>query len=100
MKEATPQALLRDLFRPAPPELHFQERELLWRHDWSGTSALQEVRDARKLEALPRIQPLIHEVTRIAAAWQKVVSDRWQPILDDSEPRKRVYTSRDPSINW
>jgi hypothetical protein len=100
LKRATPQALLRDLFRPDPPPLLYHEREVLWTHDWAGTKVLKEAREARKRDPLPRLQPLIHEVTRIAEAWQQVVSERWKPILDDNEPRKRVTTFREPAQNW
>lgn len=92
MKRVAPQALLRDLFRPGPPPLQYQDREVLWTHDWAGAEAFKEVRAARKRDPLPRVDPLVPELQRHAAAWQRVVSERWKPILDDSEPRKRSYS--------
>jgi len=100
LKRVTPQALLRDLFRPDPPSLQYQDREPLWTHDWAGAEAFKEVRAARRRDPLPRVVPLVHEVVRHAAAWQRVLNERWKPILDDSEPRKRTYGVTQGIVAW
>ena len=100
LKQCTPQALLRDLYRPEYQAFVWHEREVMVTIDRGGTQALKEAFAAQKLEPLPRIEPLGTEVQQHADAWRKIVRDRWKPVLDDSEPRKRVFTVHEPSLNW
>jgi hypothetical protein len=100
LHECTPQALLRDLFRPDFQAFVWHDRETLVTLDRGGTQALKEALDAQKLEPLPRVEPLVFELQKHADAWHKILSDRWLPILDDDAPRKRVLTLHEPSLNW
>jgi hypothetical protein len=99
MHEVSPQALLRDLYRP--------ERETFWcelerhpPHDRGGVAGLAEAREAQKRDPIPLVKPLVPEVIGHRDDWRRFMRERWKPILDDEQPRKYVYVHRDPSINW
>jgi hypothetical protein len=99
LKECLPQALLRDLFRP-DFTTQWSPRELMFELDPGGVKALKDARDARKLDPVPYVPPMVNEVMHHKHAWRKIVGDRWLPFLDDNEPRKRVFIVRDPRLNW
>jgi hypothetical protein len=99
MYEVSPQALLRDLYRP--------ERETFWceleRHpalDRGGAAAVAEARAAQQRDPIPVIQPLLGEVMGHRNSWRRFLRDQWKPLIDDEQPRKYVSVHRDPSINW
>jgi hypothetical protein len=99
LKECTPQALLRDLYRPDPPAMMYQEREEMVRIDRGGAEAMKEARAAQKRDPIQFVEPLRKELEQHAQAWRKILSTRWKPLLDDSAPRKPVYgLIHDPTL--
>jgi hypothetical protein len=99
LKECTPQALLRDLYRPGAPAVMYQEREEMFHLDPGGVKGLKEARDAQKRDPIPFVQPLAKQVAKHAREWRKIVSTRWKPILDDSAPRRLVVgLIHDPTL--
>jgi hypothetical protein len=99
LKRCAPQALLRDLFRPEYNHHVWYDREPLVTIDWGGTQALRDAMAAKKLDPLPRLEPILREVQRRRDEWSRVMTERWKPILDDSEPRKEVLTFHERSLN-
>jgi hypothetical protein len=100
LKECAPQALLRDLFRPEREAFVWYDREVQVTLDLGGTKAFREALATQKRDPLPVVKPLVDEVVARAESWRKIVRDRWQPFLDDSQPRKKVYVVHDPTLNW
>ena len=62
--------------------------------------ALAEAMAARQRDPLPVVQPLAPELMDHRLRCQKIVRDRWLPILDESAPRKSVTVLHDPSLLW
>ena len=55
--------------------------------DRGGHAVMQEVREARKPQPLPRVESLLRAV-REHQAWRRaLVRERWQPFKRDDEPR-------------
>ena len=100
MGEVSPQALLRDLYRPIRESFVWYEREVQVALDRGGAEAMAEARTARKREPLPVVVPLVREMLQHRDHWRGVVRKRWEPIYPDSEPRKKVHVYRDASMNW
>ena len=90
LHQLMPQALLRDLYRPAYEE-RWVARELIeGTGDRAGLGALAEARRARVRPPLPRIEPAVRAV-REHQAWRRALyAERWQPVLADDEPRRPV----------
>jgi hypothetical protein len=100
LRECAPQALLRDLFRPEREAFVWYDRETLVTIDRGGRAAFRDALAAQKRDPLPVVQPLVGAVMARAREWQKVVSERWKPFLDDDQPRKKVFVVHDPTLNW
>jgi hypothetical protein len=92
LRELMPQALLRDLYRPVH-EVGWVERGIVeGTEDRGGFGAMDEARAARKLPPLERIEPTLRTV-RAFQTWRRALyEERWQPVLADDEPRRKVFT--------
>jgi len=86
LHQLTPQASLRDLFRPVM-ESRWVEREPLAELDPGGRRSLAELRAARKRDPLPRVEPLAHEMALAQQRHRALLADRWQSHLRDDQPR-------------
>ena len=98
MREMTPQAHLRDLFRPeysqAPVSLELTDIPL----DPGGRIAYEEVRAALKREPVPVLTRSIELLAEARAAWRAFLDEPWQPHLSDEAPRREVFVAIEPSI--
>jgi hypothetical protein len=90
LRELTPQALLRDLHRPVKE--FFVTPEPL-----EGTQAigrmddeLARVRESRKLEALPVVEPLTGAVREEQERRRAFLAAPWKPLRPDDAPRDKV----------
>jgi hypothetical protein len=90
MRQLSPQALLRDLYRPVREE-RWVARELVeGTGDRGGLEEMQKAREARKLPPLPRIEAA-GGTLRAFQTWRRaMMAERWEPILRDDEPRRSV----------
>jgi hypothetical protein len=90
MKQLSPQALLRDLYRPVREE-RWVARELIeGTGDRGGLEEMQKARAARKLPELPRIEAA-GGTLRAFQTWRRaMLAARWEPLLRDDEPRRPV----------
>ena len=85
LRQNLPQALLRDLYRPVHEERWVAREPVEGTGDRGGFAAMQEVRDARKLPALPRVEPLTRAVREYQQWRRALVAERWQPYKPDAE---------------
>jgi hypothetical protein len=97
LKVLTPQALLRDLYRPIRA-LQWYEREPIVEFDRAGMQGFAEARAAQKLPPRPVIEPLVQVVIEHRRLQRELVQQRWQPFMPDSEPRKSVGVFHEPSL--
>jgi hypothetical protein len=99
MNEMTPQAQLRDLFRPEyssePVPLELHELPL----DPGGRLAYGELRAALTRVPVPILRPTIELVVEERAKWRAFIDTPWQPFLRDDEPRREVYVVIEPSLS-
>jgi hypothetical protein len=85
LRQNLPQALLRDLYRPEHEERWIEREIVEGSGDRGGVAAMQAVRDARKLPALPYVEPLTRAV-RDYQKWRRaLIAERWQPFRRDDE---------------
>lgn len=85
-----PQALLRDLYRPVHEERWIEREIIEGTGDRTGVQSLAEARAARRPPPLPRVEPGTRAV-RAYQTWRRaLLAERWQPILGDDEPRRKV----------
>lgn len=86
LREVTPQALLRDLFRP---EMQFpfqsEVKEGMFRPPLTET--YRSIRAAQQREPLPSIEPLSTVVRESQERRRRFLSERWQPHRPDDAPR-------------
>ncbi len=98
LREATPQAQLRDLFRPvysdAPVPLDRIELPL----DPGGRAAFAELRAALRREPLPFVVRSLELVDEEQARRRAFLAAPWQPFLRDDEPRREVHVAIEPSL--
>jgi hypothetical protein len=98
MAEQTPQAHLRDLYRPvyseAPVPLELNEMPL----DPGGRAAYAAVRAALVREPLPQVVRSLELVAERRDAWRAFLAAPWQPFLRDDEPRREVLVAIEPSL--
>jgi hypothetical protein len=99
LAENTPQAHLRDLFRPvfneAPVPLDLNPLPL----DPGGRQAYAEVRAALVREPMPRVARSLELLAETRAEWRAFVDTPWQPFLRDEEPRRDVQVAIEPSLS-
>jgi hypothetical protein len=96
LHEVTPQAILRDLYRPVRVSQWF-EREVRVELDEGGRRALAEARAAAvKREPLPRIEPTVRDVVAEQARRRAFLAERWQPAMADDAPRNPRPADPDP----
>ncbi len=99
MKEFTPQALLRDLYRSvrseAPVALDFVELPL----DPGGRGAMAELAAAKEREPLPKLLRMIDLVAELQADWRSFMRTPWAPHLPDDQPRREVFVAIEPSLS-
>ena len=99
MNELTPQALLRDLFRPefsqAPVPLDLQDLAL----DPGGRRAYAELRASLVREPVPVLPRSVHSLVEEREKWRGFLREPWQPFLRDDQPRKEVWVAIEPSLS-
>ena len=88
LRELTPQAKLRDLYRPVM-ESRWHERETRV-EPVDASRWLDEARAAQRREPLPRVTPLVREVVAEQRRRRTLVDERWQPAKRDDEPRTAI----------
>jgi hypothetical protein len=96
MHESTPQALLRDLYRPQY-ELRWHEREVLFWFDYGGREGMKEARAAQQRPARPAAEPGNVVMGELLEHRRGLFRNRWEPLLRDDEERRRVQVYHDPS---
>jgi hypothetical protein len=98
LREQTPQAHLRDLYRPvyseAPVALELNAMPI----DSGGREAYAEVRAALVREPLPQVVCSLERVAERRDAWRAFLATPWQPFLRDDEPRRDVQVAIEPSL--
>jgi hypothetical protein len=98
LREQTPQAHLRDLYRPvyseAPVPLELNAVPL----DPGGREAYAEVRGALVRTPLPQVVRSVELVVDRRDAWRAFLAEPWQPFLRDDEPRRDVQVAIEPSL--
>ncbi|HEY2749580.1 MAG TPA: hypothetical protein VGL86_33400 [Polyangia bacterium] len=77
--ENMPQALLRDLYRPVHEERWIAREPIEGTGDRSGAATMTEARAARRVPALPRIEPGARAVVEYLAWRRALLAERWQP---------------------
>src|SRR5581483_9945826 len=83
----TPQASLRDLYRPVHVS-RWVEREARGEDlDPGGRRSLAEARAAQHREPLPRVTPLVRDVVAEQARRRALMAERWLPAKRDDEER-------------
>ena len=88
LRQRMPQALLRDLHRLVRDEGWVAREPLMERADPQGRQALAEARAMRQPLARPPIEPSTR-VMRALQTWRRaLLSERWQPLLADDDPRR------------
>jgi hypothetical protein len=99
MREMTPRAQLRDLFRPvfsqAPVALELNRIDL----DPGGRNAWSALRAALRREPVPVVTRSIELLAEEKTRWREFVDGPWQPVLRDDEPRKPVFVVIEPSLS-
>jgi hypothetical protein len=98
LDELTPQANLRDLFRPVMESIWHEREPMTEALDPGGRRAWAELRASRVLEARPTIAPTAREVAaeqRRRRAW---AAEPWKPAMTDDQPRREVMVHREPSL--
>jgi len=95
LKQLSPQALLRDLYRPVwKPEPVVLELQEELRLDFGARRASAEARSARSREPLPRVEPGAAVMVEEQARRRQVLAEPWQAQLPDDAPRKPIFTGR------
>ncbi len=94
LHQLTPQASLRDLFRPVM-ESRWVDREPRVELDPGGRRSQAELRAARKREPLPRFAPLAREMLAAQERHRALLAERWQAHLRDDQPRTATYVPRE-----
>jgi hypothetical protein len=98
LTQQTPQAHLRDLFRPVfqqgpvPLELHTLPL------DPGGREAIAEVRASLRREPLPTIVRSLAILDQRRDEWRAFLRAPWKPFLRDDEPRREVFVAIEPSL--
>lgn len=88
LRDCSPQALLRDLYRPVHQNSwhHFETIEGTVRDPLGG---MAELRKARMIStAPPRVDPAVREVIAYQRWRIGMMRERWQPVLADDAPRR------------
>ena len=85
LRQNTPQALLRDLYRPVHEKRWVEREEIEGTGDRGGFAAMQTARDARKTPELPRVESLGRAVREYQAWRRGLLAERWQPFRPDAE---------------
>jgi hypothetical protein len=94
LRELTPQASLRDLYRPVM-QSRWVEREPLVELDPGALRSLADARAARQRDPLPRFEPLAHEMVIAQDRHRALLAERWQAHLPDDKPRTAAYVPPD-----
>jgi hypothetical protein len=97
LHQMTPQALLRDLFRPVY-QLFWHEREQQFTLDWGGRRAVADARAAQRREPRPELEFSTVAMSEELERHRTLLRERWQAILPDDAPRKEVTVLHDPSL--
>jgi hypothetical protein len=98
LREQTPQAHLRDLFRPVfqqgpvPLELHSLPL------DPGGREALAELRASLRREPPPQVVRSLAILAERRDEWRAFLATPWRPFLRDDEPRREVHVAIEPSL--
>lgn len=99
MREAVPQAQLRDLFRAEysqePVTLDLIELPL----DPGGKRAFAELRGQQRLDPIPFIPRSIDAVDERIVEHRAFIDGEWKPMLDDAAPRREVYVVIEPYLS-
>ncbi len=88
LRELTPQAKLRDLYRPIM-ESRWIDREPRFEPIAPGRW-LDEARAAQRREPLPRVAPLVREVVAEQRRHRQLLDERWEAAKRDDEPRTAI----------
>jgi hypothetical protein len=95
LHELTPQASLRDLYRPVHASVWIERELRADTLDPGGRRSLAEARAAQRRDPLPRVRPLVREVVAEQARRRALLAERWQPAKPDDEPRTKIYQPGD-----
>ena len=100
LREVSPQALLRDLYRPvranAPVTLELHEGIEI---DRGGRQAVALARAARTREPIPTVEPIVGRIVEEQARRRAFLKEEWKPTMPDDAPRREVDVARDTS-DW
>lgn len=98
LKQLTPQASLRDLFRPVRASVWHEREPMVPDWDPAGRRALAEAREAQLRPPLPKVAPSAREVVAEQARRRAFLKEPWQPLLSDDEPRREVELVHEPGL--
>jgi hypothetical protein len=98
LQEVSPQASLRDLFRPEMESRWHERIPLEHNVDRGAQQAYAEVRAAQVLEPLPVIPLMTRAVAEEQARRRAWLKETWQPMMTDDQPRRSVDVYREPSL--
>jgi hypothetical protein len=87
LHELTPQASLRDLYRPVHVSRWVEREPRAEDLDPGGRRWLADARAAQRLEPVPRIVPLVRDVVAEQARRRAMLAERWLPAKRDDEER-------------
>jgi hypothetical protein len=90
LRERMPQALLRDLHRLVREERWVEREPLPGSEDRGGRAALAEARAARQIPERRAVEPSTRVMRALQTFRRGLLAERWQPMLADHEPRRRV----------
>jgi hypothetical protein len=93
LKEAVPQSVLRDVYRPVRSEQQVEPVRHELNLDPGGRSALAEARAALVREPIPTIQPSLLVVIREQRRRRRFVNRPWPSFRADEAPRS--YSDQD-----
>lgn len=90
LAQRTPQATLRDLYRPVRESVWYEREPFVPDWDPGARRALAEAKAAFQIPPVPKVAPIVREVEAEQARRRAFITEPWKPHLDDSEPRPLV----------
>jgi hypothetical protein len=88
LKLRSPQALLRDLYRPVRAD-HWHRFETIEGTVRSPLAGVDEARQARRVPMIaPRVEPIVRTVLAFMYWRIGMMQEPWQPMLPDDAPRR------------
>lgn len=98
LKQLTPQASLRDLYRPVRASVWHEREPMVPDWDPAGRRAFAEARAAQARPPVPKLAPIASEVAAEQTRRRAFLREPWQPLLSDEEPRRSVEVVREPGL--